>query len=327
MPVTLNGTNGVTFNDGSSQATAARDFGFKNRIINGAMMIDQRNAGAATTGATSSPYTLDRWKVYSGGANCTVQRVAGFNGFQNAMRITGVASNNGISVFQRIESFNTFDLASQSITASFVTNSSVASRTVDIVFINPTTNADDYGATTEFARQTITVPNGVGVHRVTVTGGSGVIRGIQFVIELGALTSGTIDITGVQLEKGSTATSFDYRPYGTELALCQRYYFKSLSSSSNAYLSNFGSTVNSTTARFATAVPVEMRATPTVGYSNVGIDKHTASYSISNLAIFGGISKTVVGLAATSSGMTGDQPVVLFSNSGATGYIDYSAEL
>jgi hypothetical protein len=36
-------------------------------------------------------------------------------------------------------------------------------------------------------------------------------------------------LAGVQLEKGSTATSFDYRPYGTELALCQRYYEKSYS--------------------------------------------------------------------------------------------------
>jgi len=45
-------------------------------------------------------------------------------------------------------------------------------------------------------------------------------------VSLVGTNGATLYITGVQLEKGSTATSFDYRPYGTELALCQRYYEK-----------------------------------------------------------------------------------------------------
>jgi hypothetical protein len=288
--------------------------GFKNRILNGDCRIDQRNNGSATTGAGSSPYTLDRWKVYSGGANCTVQRVAGFNGFQNALRVTGVGSNNGISVFQRIESFNTHDLASQPITVSFLTNSGVASRSFDIVFLNPTTTADDFNAQTEFARRTITVPNGIATHTVTVTASAGVIRGIQLVVEYGALTSGTIDITGIQLEKGTTATSFDYRPYGTELSLCQRYYQKF---SSGGGYTNFGLFRAYVATAVNGAIPLQttMRATPssletsaastfqlerdanaviTTGISSVGIDLGQCSPN------YGGFNFVVTGASQGS---------------------------
>jgi hypothetical protein len=52
-----------------------------------------------------------------------------------------------------------------------------------------------------------------------------VANGLEIRFKFGALLSGKQGALGsVQLEKGSTATSFDYRPYGTELALCQRYY-------------------------------------------------------------------------------------------------------
>jgi hypothetical protein len=62
MAVTLNGTTGLVFNDGSAQDTAATGFGFKNRILNGSMVLDQRNAGASVT-VSSDVYTLDRWQA------------------------------------------------------------------------------------------------------------------------------------------------------------------------------------------------------------------------------------------------------------------------
>ena len=61
MTMTIGGTSGLVFPDSSTQNTAATGFGFKNRIINGAMMIDQRNAGASVT-ANDSVYPVDRWK-------------------------------------------------------------------------------------------------------------------------------------------------------------------------------------------------------------------------------------------------------------------------
>jgi hypothetical protein len=64
MSVTINGTSGLVFNDASTQATAATGFGFKNRIINGAMTIDQRNAGASVTvNSTTGTYEIGRAHV------------------------------------------------------------------------------------------------------------------------------------------------------------------------------------------------------------------------------------------------------------------------
>ena len=304
--------------------------GFRNRIINGDMRIDQRNAGAATAGAGSSPYTLDRWKVFSAGANCGVQRVAGFSGFQNAMRVTGVASNSAISVFQRIEAFNAFDLASQTITVSFITNSSVASRSVDVVLQSPTTTTDDFGALTEFARQTITVPNGIATHKVTVTAGTGAIRGVQLVVELGALTSGTIDITGVQLEAGSVASPFERRPYGTELALCQRY-FETYS------LFNASLIGNSTGTAGAVAVLswcVTKRAAPTVTLPSAGQSTGTVSFLTSTggfpaaIGVNSATDATVtkVGITGSSySGLTAASATIFWSEGAST--ISISAEL
>jgi len=77
MTMTINGTSGLVFNDASTQNTAATGFGFKNRIINGAMMIDQRNAGASVT-PSSNQYTLDRWNTYQNvSSKFSVQQNAG----------------------------------------------------------------------------------------------------------------------------------------------------------------------------------------------------------------------------------------------------------
>ena len=79
MTVSVNGTTGITFNDASTQNTAATGFGFKNRIINGQMVLDQRNNGASvSTTPTDAIYTLDRWMAaFSTATRYTVQQDAG----------------------------------------------------------------------------------------------------------------------------------------------------------------------------------------------------------------------------------------------------------
>jgi len=142
MSVTLNGSNGITFNDGSSQTAAASPLGLKNRIINGAMVIDQRNAGASvsTPSLTYSVYTLDRWAYeFSQAAKATIQQNAGSvtppTGFSNYLGITStsaysVTSGDYFGVAQRVEGFNIADLAwgtanAQTITLSFQVRSSL----------------------------------------------------------------------------------------------------------------------------------------------------------------------------------------------------------
>ena len=84
-------------------------------------------------------------------------------------------------------------------------------------------------------------------------------------MKLVATTGATWYLTGVQLEKGSTATSFDYRPYGTELALCQRYAYVANGQGAIPFVSGIA---NSTTSAYLTYVlPVIPRTTPTLTVS------------------------------------------------------------
>lgn len=272
MTVSVNGTTGITFNDASIQNTAATGFGFKNRIINGAMQIDQRNAGAAKTSLTSQ-YLVDRWIFAADvGGKFTFQQNYGsvtppagfsnYSGFYVASAYT--PSGNEISVYQQaIEGFNFADLAwgtasAASVTLSFWVRSSLTGTFGGAFRNSAATRSYPFSYTISAAntweQKSITITgdtsgtwigatNGTGVYLdfdlgsangayrgtanawATTTGNGyiGVTNSVQVVANAGA----TFYITGVQLEKGSTATSFDYRPYGTELALCQRYYEKS----------------------------------------------------------------------------------------------------
>jgi len=266
MTVSISGTGGVTFNDSSVQDTAATGFGFKNRIINGAMVIDQRNAGASVTNVVSGLYTLDRWRMFGDQASkFTVQQNAGSvtppSGYTNYLGATSssaysVGAAELFNVAQRIEGFNTADLAwgtagAQTVTLSFWVRSSLTgtfggalrnsagNRSYPFSYTISTANTWEYETITisgDTSGTWIGATNGIGVllnfslgTGTTNSGTAGAWSGSDFFSVTGAVsvvgTNGaTFYITGVQLEKGSTATSFDYRPYGTELALCQRYY-------------------------------------------------------------------------------------------------------
>lgn len=244
--------------------TQAQYTGFKNRIINGAMVIDQRNAGASVTPADGA-YTLDRWVYLSDQASkCTIeQTISGVSapaGFTDYLGVTSTAAttittSQQFSVVQRIEGFNMADFAWGTASASTVTLSFWVRSSLTGTFGGALRN--DGGNYNYPFSYTISAANTWEQKYVTITGATSGTwlttngRGMQVVFCLGAgatlsgtagawstsnfwsatgatqvlATNGaTFYITGVQLEKGSTATSFDYRPYGTELALCQRYY-------------------------------------------------------------------------------------------------------
>jgi hypothetical protein len=240
---------------------------FKNRIINGAMVIDQRNAGASVTITNTSvvTYTIDRWFAFGTVASkFSVQQNAGSVtpplGFSNYLGVTSlsaysIGSGDSFSIGQYIEGFNTADLGwgtanAQTVTFSFWVRSSLtgtfggslrndaANRSYPFTYTISSANTweqksvtiagDTSGTWLTTNAAGIRVGFGLGVG-ATLSGTAGAWAGSNYVSATGATsvvgTNGaTFYITGVQLEKGSTATSFDYRPYGTELALCQRYY-------------------------------------------------------------------------------------------------------
>jgi len=120
MTMIISGNDGVTFPDNTNQFSGGA-FSFKNRIINGDMRIDQRNAGASVT-PTNGQYTLDRWASYAFGAatsKFTIQQNAGSvtppTGFTNYLGATStsaysVAAGDITSIYQIIEGFNVVDL-------------------------------------------------------------------------------------------------------------------------------------------------------------------------------------------------------------------------
>ena len=370
MSVTLNGTSGLTFNDGSSQNTSAYGGGFamRNRIINGGMTVDQRNAGASVS-PTASQYTLDRWNAIMNATGAkysveqTISGVAAPTGFSDYLGVTSlsaytVAAGEIMAVQQAIEGFNIADLAwgtaaAQTVTLSFWVRSSLTgtfggavrqgsgARSYPFTYTISAANTweqkaitiagDTSGTYASGNTAGLLISWGFGVGS-TFSGTAGAWSGSNLVSSTGATsvvgTNGaTFYITGVQLEKGSTATSFDYRPYGTELSLCQRYYQR-IQGDATAQRSVANGVVGSTTQIFRALYPikVQMRASPTCASSGL-----TGYDGTSNVAVSLGtgyqtaeqISFDVGGGSGYAVGRIG----IVLTGSSATSYFDASAEL
>jgi len=245
--------------------------GSRNRIINGDMDTDQRNAGAAQTftAAAALAYSVDRWYGYCTGANVTGQQVAGATAGQFRYRFTGAASVTAIGFGQRIEQLNSADLASSTATLSVdLANSLLTTVTWTAYYA---TTADTFGTLasptrTQIATGTFTVTSTVTRYNTNISVPAAATTGIEIVFTVGAQTSGTWTIGNVQLEPGTVATPFERRSYGAELALCQRYYQVFTSFNIEGY-------ANAATTR-AVTIPlpflVQMRATPTRGVITAG---------------------------------------------------------
>jgi hypothetical protein len=271
---------------------------FRNRIINGAMVIDQRNAGAAVTADGAFP--VDRFVIgnITDGAFSAQQDSSAPVGFVNSLKVTittadvSLTTTQSINLFHRIEGYNTADLGwgtanAQTVTLSFWVRSSLtgnfggslrnsgASRSYPFTYSISSANTWEQKSITIAGDTSGTwlTTNGLGIS-VGFSLGSGPDRSgtagswtsSNFTSTTGATsvvgTNGaTFYITGVQLELGSAATTFDFRAYGQELALCQRYYYRITPGAANAPFGN-GLSSSSTTGRGLIDFPTTMRAAP-----------------------------------------------------------------
>ena len=248
--------------------------GNRNRIINGAMAVDQRNAGAAQTftAAAALAYSVDRWYGYCTGANVTGQQVQGAVAGLFRYRFTGASGCTAIGFGQRIEQLNCAALAGTTATLSVDLANSVLSAVTWTAFYANTANTFGTLASptrTQIATGTFTVNSTVTRYSTQIAVPAAATTGIEIVFTVGAQTSGTWTIGDVQLEPGSVATPFERRSYGQELALCQRYYLSAITTSS---LNVSGATAN---VSYVGNFPVTMRANPTI----TGV---TASYTTAN---------------------------------------------
>lgn len=302
----------------------------RNRIINGDMRIDQRNAGAS---GTANQYTVDRFGYFGAAASKgtwqqnagSVTPPAGFTnylGFTSSSAYTAGATEQ-FNLYQPLEGFNVSDLAwgtanAKTVTVSFWVRSSLTGTFGGSIYNSAINRSYPYsyaisGANTwEFKTIVITgdtsgtwlTTNGVGLYLnvslgagSTVSGTAGSWAAGRYDSVTGATsvvgTNGaTFYITGVQLEAGSVATPFERRSYGQELSLCQRYFWNPTMT--------LGQTVTSAVSTGGVVrMPVTMRATPTLG----GV----ASFTVS-----GGLTGTPA--IAAGTGQTGSADGVFIIN-------------
>ena len=348
-------------------------FGMKNRIINGDMRIDQRNAGAAVNVSNATAvYPVDRFFVYedTSAATLVVQQAGGPDNSTKSFVITNGtgASATAAQVAQiqhRIEGLNVGDLllgtaSASAITLSFWVRSSVTG-TYCVSFRNSAQNRSyvaEYtiSAANTFERKTVTltgdttgtwlVDNGTGLN-VTWDLGSG----SNFNATAGSwgganstrttnqanwinTSSASFFLGGVQLEKGSAATSFDYRPYGTELMLCQRYYYTT--GGSNVYQVFATGQAYSTgqVTGLVVPFPTVMRSSPTFSVSDV------THFLFSDASGNGGVASAVTQTTSESSpqsgnirgtrnagGLVAGSASSFFANNTTSARLNWSAEL
>ena len=299
----------------------------RNKIINGDMRIDQRNEGASNTITSDGQSVLDRWKyrTFSGSGIYSVQRVsdapAGFT-YSNKITVTTTdtsGGSGGYSIDHRIEGYNLTDLNfgtsdAKTFTVSFWVKSSIAgvysvsARTysatgscVSIYTIN-SANTWEYKTIT-FPANTLYTTNttngyailldfGFAAQTIKTTSTIGAWQAGNYVfypsqVNLIQTSGATFQITGVQLEKGSVATPFEYRNFQQELAMCQRYYCKTFDIgtapgndvTTAGALRGTAVTINASSQIEPAATwkfPVSMRATPTITMYAPGTSGHTA---------------------------------------------------
>jgi hypothetical protein len=337
----------------------------KNRIINGSFVIDQRNAGASVTpnnGYTLDRWAIYNSQT----GKLTVQQNAGSvtppAGFTNYLGITStsaysIGASDYFTLRQSIEGFNVADLGfgtanAKTFTLSFQVYSSLTgtfggvvkngaeTRSYPFTYSIPVANTwttisltfagDTTGTWAKTNTSGLILDIGLGVGSA-YSGTAGSWQTIGVISATGATsvvgTNGaTFYITGVQLEVGSSATGYEYRQYGQELALCQRYYAKMSSTVSNGAC-GAGLARSSTASNIFIKLPVTMRTIPTVSYSSAYLNYNSDVYQLvnSNSGVQGGTDSINYFPNSSTASMTTGYPVLLAIGSG--GYVDFSSEL
>jgi hypothetical protein len=298
------GGDSIVFADGSVNSSGF--IGHRNRIINGAMVIDQRNAGAVVT--SNDFFPVDRFRLgfgNSSGAFSAQQTTTAPAGFINSIKYLTTTADASLgaseyaTLYHAVEGLNVADLAwgtanAATVTLSFWCRSSITGTFGGSIRNGAGNRSYPFSYTINQAntweKQTITIPgdttgtwlttNGVGLYlnfgmgtgtSLSATAGAwtaGNYINVTGAVNLIATLNADFYITGVQLERGSTASSFEYRPYGTELALCQRYYVQSNNAPSGGqFMDVVGRFSGTTQAIYTIYLPVTMRAQPAVSVS------------------------------------------------------------
>jgi hypothetical protein len=363
----LVGTTSASTPSTTGYASVANTFGFKNRLINGAMVISQRGTSAVTQ-TTTPAYTVDRWNIYGTvTSKYTAQQNSGAvtppAGYINYLGIVSssaytVGTSERYEIRQAIEGLNVADLAwgtasAATVTLSFWVRSSLTGTFGGIIQNNANDRTYPYTYTISTAntweQKTVTIAgdtsgtwlttNSVGIYvqfsmgaGATYSGTAGAWTGTANIfsatgaVQIVATNAATWYVTGVQVEKGSTATSFDYRPYGTEYQLCQRYY-QQVNNTAGVELGVGLFTAQSATLAYANYFwVVPLRASPTCAITgNMQWTVTGGQTTVTPTTVNPNTYSVLLQLAV--SGLTAGQCGRLTIASGASGLLTASAEL
>ena len=361
------GGNTATINGTTPTADSLQ--GFRNRLINGGMVIDQRNAGASVTQNTSLQYAIDRFFIYGTvTSKFTGQRNAGSvtppAGFTNYLGITSssaysVLTGDVFGTAQRIEGFNTADLAwgtasAQTVTISFWVRSSLTGTFGGALQNNAQDRSYPFtytiSAANTWEQKTVTIAGDTsGTWTTDNSIGIGLIFGLgagsTFSATAGAWGAGnkwtatgavsvvgtsgaTFYLTGVQLEAGAVATPFERRPYGTELALCQRYFTRFSGDGTGTSGITGGFQTSTTNSAFTLQLPVQMRSEPTFTFASLNVSDFV-NFGTAAAASTGVEMSQQSGNFSLSHGSVGatHRPVMLVSQNNTSGFVAFSSEL
>jgi hypothetical protein len=357
MTMVIDGTAGITFPDTSKQYNSY--YGFKNRIINGGFSVAQRGTSFVSGANDNDTYNLDRWYVLSDGNDAVdiTQTTTVPTGAKYSIGLDVETANKKFGIAQIIENVNCFDAIGGTVTLSFQAKVSSTTKldnvkcaivawsgtadtvTSDIISAwnvegtNPTLIAD---ATYENTPANLNVTTSFETYTVSAAVDTASTTNIILFIwsDVTDTTAGDfLYVTNVQLEKGTQATSFDYRPYGTELALCQRYYYRNAPGAASRVFGG-GQVFTTTAAGIQVPFPVFMRDRPTaLEQSGTASDYKVLNSSGSDVACsavpaFNAATSNVMGWVAmtVASGLTAGNATSGLTD-GANGYLGWSAEL
>ena len=308
---------------GAGGSWVGRMAGFRNRIINGAMAIDQRNDGAGQfiTAGGGYFYTIDRFYAACVGANIGGQRVATSSPDQFRYQFTGAAGVTAVGFGQRIEAANSFDLAGTTATLSVeLYNSTLTTVTWAAYYANAT---DNWAGQTIIATGTFTVSSTLAKYTAQIAIPAAATTGINIYLSVGAQTSGLWQIGEMQLEAGQVATPFERRPASVELAL-SAYYFQQITiGASSGFAVGYAPTASGA---FAWLPIPHMRASPTASVSSGSLTYSTPAGTTSSVAV-SGEGSSLIQIQASGSGYTGGSSGYFGASSSGAATISLNAEL
>jgi hypothetical protein len=340
---------------------------FRNKIINGGMVIDQRNAG---TSITTNAYCPDRWlpEQTTDGVRTAQQVSDAPTGFVKSLKLTTTTADSSLAatqysiVRQGIEGYNTADLMwgtalATTITISFWVKSSLTGTFGGVVGNNAFNRSYPFtysiNSANTWEQKSITIAgdqsgtwettNSAGIQLyfglgagTTYSGtagawtSSGLVTATGTVNLMGTLNA-TWQITGVQLEAGTTASPFEYRQYGTELALCHRYYWRVTPGTTSAYYPSVYSAYAGNSMFGSISIPTPMRAAPSFTYSALSDWNTTAAtYNGGNNASWtmntSGVQQASLTIISSNGGYSTNGVIYVYPNN-TTAWFAFSAEL